>query len=104
MDNRPFGFNGRTYQWLRDGQRWDLRTGDHVVARVLPDVVYPNMYRVEHRGALFDLASLSRAKDAALSIADRALDNRPARPQRRPPMRQNKRGATRVASTPHSAG
>jgi hypothetical protein len=104
MDNRHFRFHGRGYQWLQDGQRWDLRSGDLVVARVIPDVVYPNMFRVEHRGTLSDLASLSRAKDAALTIADRALDNRPAKPQRRPPVRQVKRGATRVASTTHTAG
>jgi hypothetical protein len=55
-----------------------------------------NLYRVEHRGTLSNMASLSRAKDAALSIAYRFLENGSPRPQRRPPVRQIKRGATRV--------
>jgi hypothetical protein len=25
--NKPFAFNGRTWQWLQIGQSWELRTG-----------------------------------------------------------------------------
>jgi hypothetical protein len=74
------------------------------VARLVPDVVYPDMYRVEHGGTLSDMASLSRAKDAALSIVDREVEER-RKPQRRPPVRQTKRGATwpRLPTAPGEA-
>ena len=91
--NKPFAFNGRTWQWLQIGQSWELRTGGRAVARVVPDVVYP-MYRVERDGELSDMANLTRLKDAALSLADRALEAR-ARPVRRSPVRRNEKGATR---------
>jgi hypothetical protein len=44
--NKPFAFAGRTWQWLQVGQCWELRTGGEPIARVVPDVLYPGMYRV----------------------------------------------------------
>jgi hypothetical protein len=91
--NKPFAFNGKTYQWLSIGHGYELRTGGRSVARVVPDVAYPSMYRVERDGKLSDVANLSRAKDAALSLADRAIETR-ARPVRRSPIARTKKGAT----------
>jgi hypothetical protein len=77
--NKPFAFAGRTWQWLQVGQCWELRTGGEPIARVVPDVLYPGMYRVERitlrgnlcTGNLSDITNLTRAKDAALSLVDR---------------------------------
>jgi hypothetical protein len=86
--NKPFAFAGKTWQWLQIGQTYELRTGGRAVARVVPDQVYPQMYRVERADKLSDMANLTRAKDAALSLSSGADDR-----QRRAPMRQNEKGA-----------
>jgi hypothetical protein len=53
---------------------WDgltLRLGKRVVATVIPDPEWPNMYRVKlsHAGQLSDMVNLTRAKDAAVCLA-----------------------------------
>jgi hypothetical protein len=54
---------------------WDglqLRLGSvrgRVLATVEPDSKWPGMYRVHHAGQLSDMVNLTRAKDAAISIA-----------------------------------
>jgi hypothetical protein len=54
---------------------WDglaLRPGTkrgRVLATVEPDSKCPGMYRVHHDGKVTDMVNLSRAKDAAISIA-----------------------------------
>ena len=45
-----------------------LKTG-RVLAVVVPDDKWPNMYRVRIGGDISDMANLSRAKDAAISLA-----------------------------------
>ena len=52
-----------------DGLTLRLKTG-RVVAVVVPDARWPDMYRVRIPGRdISDLANLSRAKDAAISLA-----------------------------------
>jgi hypothetical protein len=54
---------------------WDglkLRLGSvrgWVLATVEPDVEWPSMWRVRWSGGLTDLVNITRAKDAAISIA-----------------------------------
>ena len=61
---------------------WDglqLRLGSmrgHVLATVEPDVEWPDMWRVRWRGGLTDMVNLTRAKDAAISIALAELNGR----------------------------
>jgi hypothetical protein len=51
-----------------DGLTLRLKTG-RVLAVVVPDDKWPNMYRVQIGGDISDMANLSRAKDAAISLA-----------------------------------
>jgi hypothetical protein len=75
--NKPLVFAGRTYQWLQIGQSYELR----------------NMFRVVHAGKLSDMTNLTRAKDAALSLAARALEAH-AKPRNRPPVSRDKKAGT----------
>jgi hypothetical protein len=80
--HRPFNFNRRTYQWQQVGKQWDLTTIGEVVAQVVPDAV-PGMYRVKIGDrAPSDMVNLTRAKDVALSLADRAVEKGRQRPRR----------------------
>jgi len=58
---------------------------------VEPDAKWPKMYRVRlPNGCLTDMVNLSRAKDAALSLAMEVLNgNAAARPVEDPPIRSN---------------
>jgi hypothetical protein len=50
---------------------WDgpkLRLGARVVATIEPDTNWPGVWRVRFGGRLSDMANLSRAKDAAISL------------------------------------
>jgi hypothetical protein len=50
---------------------WDglkLKLGERVLAMIEPDQNWPGMYRVRSGSKLSDMANLSRAKDAALSL------------------------------------
>jgi hypothetical protein len=51
-----------------DGLKLRLKTG-RILAVVVPDDKWPNMYRVRIGGDISDTANLSRAKDAAISLA-----------------------------------
>ena len=51
-----------------DGLNLRLKTG-RILAVVVPDDKWPNMYRVRIGGDISDMANLSRAKDAAISLA-----------------------------------
>jgi hypothetical protein len=77
MTSHKFKFNRSFYQWQPSGARWKLvRSGD-VVAEVVPDPKHATMFCVKVRGMpLSDMVNLSRAKDAALSLADAVLDGR----------------------------
>jgi hypothetical protein len=51
-----------------------LKLGARVTATIEPDANLPGMWRVRFGGMLSDMANLSRAKDAAISIVLRALN------------------------------
>ena len=51
-----------------DGLTLRLKTG-RILAVVVPDDKWPNMYRVRIGGEISDMGNLSRAKDAAISLA-----------------------------------
>jgi hypothetical protein len=87
LDHRPdrpskrgvaaFKFNRRRYQWRWSGDGiWHLTSNGNMVARVIPDDTYRWMYRIDLGDrVLSDAVNLVRAKDAALSRADRAIGN-----------------------------
>jgi hypothetical protein len=50
-----------------------------VIAKVVPDKTYPGMYRILADGELSDMVNISRATDAAQSIA-RSILNKRAQP------------------------
>jgi hypothetical protein len=56
---------------------WDglkLKLGARVTATIEPDAKWPGMWRVRFGRRLSDMANLSRARDAAISIALRGLN------------------------------
>jgi len=58
-----------------DGLQLRLRTvRGPVMATMEPDANWPGMWRVRFGGVLSDMANLSRAKDAAISIVLRRLN------------------------------
>jgi hypothetical protein len=64
----------RTLQWKRDGADWILYSGRRRFGRVIPDKVYPGMWRsIFPTGALSDVANLSWARSALLQTALRDL-------------------------------
>jgi hypothetical protein len=75
ITHRPFRFHRRTYEWRQTGQSWELTTAGQTVAQVAPDEKYPGMWRADlGDDPLSDMVNLTRAKDAALSLADRAIE------------------------------
>jgi hypothetical protein len=66
-----FGRRDLTWHGERDGPLVLCRTGSSaILARVVADGVYPSMWRVKlPSGKLSDMTNLTRAKDAAMSIA-----------------------------------
>src|SRR5258708_35646913 len=75
ITHRPFRFHRRTYEWRQTGQSWELTTAGQTVAQGVPDALHPGMYRVDlGDDPLSDMVNLTRAKDAALSLADRAIE------------------------------
>jgi len=85
--HRRFYFNRRSYEWRQVGQNWELATASRVVAQVVADALHPGMYRVDlGDDPLSDMVNLTRAKDAALSLADRAIEKGRQRVQGAPPI------------------
>src|SRR5262249_26049357 len=85
VTHRPFHFNRRSYEWRQVGRNWELTTAGQVVAQVVPDALHLGMYRVDlGDDPLSDIVSLSKAKAAALSLADRALEKGHLRSQGAP--------------------
>jgi hypothetical protein len=73
--HRPFRFHRRIYEWRQSRSLWELVTAGQITARVVPDAVHTAMYRVDlGDGGLSDMVNLTRAKDAAVSLADRAIE------------------------------
>jgi hypothetical protein len=54
--------------WKRRGADWLLYSDRRLVGRVVPDPVWPGMYRAKLPGGLSDMVNLSRAKDAVLGL------------------------------------
>ena len=81
-----------------------LRLGRRVVATIEPDSKWPGMWRVRCGGSLSDMVNLSRAKDAAISIALsdlNALDRRDAPPKEADRQHPQAAGpATQIAISP----
>jgi hypothetical protein len=99
MASPSFRFHGAVYQWQRGAEGLELRRSHSVVAEVVPDERYPSMFRVELPGrSISDIVNLARAKDAALRLADHALQTRPRCAVGRPPMRSDEGAATTLAS------
>jgi hypothetical protein len=72
-----FKFNRSFYEWRQTLHSWQLRRPGGAVTEVVPDSRYPSMYRVKlPDGSISDMINLTRAKDAALSLADARLDGR----------------------------
>jgi hypothetical protein len=81
-------FNTQNCHWRQVDDEWHLTApNDRVVARVLPDDRWPKMYRVVlPNGFVSDLVNLTRAKDAALSLAAKMSTHSPPEA---PPIAQN---------------
>jgi len=95
---RPFTYRGRTYHWRTDRNRWELLVAGRVLASVVADAVYPEMWRIDPGGGvLSDIVKLSRAKDAAVRLVDASLNV--TKPLRRAlPVREMESPATLVPS------
>jgi hypothetical protein len=77
-----FEFNRSFYEWRRNDAVWSLIRSGRIVAIVFPDLGLPSMFRIKlPDGSISDMVNLARAKDAALSLADGALDGRIRRSQ-----------------------
>jgi hypothetical protein len=66
VSNARQGYRSHELNW--DGLQLKLGRG-RVVATVEPDSKWPGMYRVRCGGKLSDMVNLTRAKDAARSLA-----------------------------------
>ena len=67
-------YGQRALSFRRDGTGLAVCHGRAVVVRVVPDERWPGMWRVRYPdGRLTDLVNITRAKDAAFSIALRIL-------------------------------
>jgi hypothetical protein len=63
-------YSRRHLQWVRDGAAWVVRNGGSELVRVVPDEKYPGMWRVRSPdGRLSDMANITWAKDAAVTMA-----------------------------------
>jgi hypothetical protein len=65
--------NHSRFKWRATPEGLALTNRSRVIAMVVPDEHYPQMYRVRlPDGWLSDMTNLSRAKDAALSVGRKA--------------------------------
>jgi hypothetical protein len=63
-------YGRRHLRWVRDHAAWVVRHGGTELARVVPDERHPGMWRVRSPdGRLSDMVNLTRAKDAAATMA-----------------------------------
>jgi hypothetical protein len=64
------GYSRRHLTWVRDEATWVVRHGRTKLTFVAPDEKHPGMWRVRSAdGPWSDIINLTRAKDAAASIA-----------------------------------
>jgi hypothetical protein len=69
--------NFRSDDLVWKGNKLQLRSLRQTVVEIMPDQVYPKMWRVRDTdGALSDMVNLTRAKDAAMSIAPAHLNTK----------------------------
>jgi hypothetical protein len=102
MTSQKFKFNRGFYQWLQSCAGWKLMRSGDAVAEVVPDLKFPNMFRIKIPGMPpSDIVNLTRAKDAALSLADAVLDGRIASLQA--PRIALSAGATRLQADDQNA-
>jgi hypothetical protein len=67
---RAMRVNRFKLKWHRRGDGLGLLRGQIPLVRVVPDAAYSGMWRIRHPdGRLSDIVNLTRAKDAATSIA-----------------------------------
>lgn len=70
---RASGYDRRDLTWSPhpdDSLSLQVSGVYEAILHVVPDAVYPDMYRIKHPdGRLSDLVNLTRAKDAACSMA-----------------------------------
>jgi hypothetical protein len=72
-----FKFNRSLYDWRPSGGLWKLIRSGRVVAMVVPDLGLPFLFRIKlPDGSTSDVVNLTRAKDAAVGLADATLDGR----------------------------
>jgi hypothetical protein len=82
MTSHNFKFNRSLYQWQQFRGGWKLMRAGNAVTEVVPDIKFPTMFRIKVLGMpTSDMVNPSRAKDAALSLADAVLDGRLPRAQ-----------------------
>jgi hypothetical protein len=63
-------YSRRHLTWVRHGTAWLVRHSGTELARVVPDEKYPGMWRVRSPdGRLSDMANITWAKDAAVTMA-----------------------------------
>jgi hypothetical protein len=102
MMSPKFKFNRSLYRWLRSGTSWLLTRSGDAVAEIVPDLKFPSMFRVKIPGMPpLDIVNLTRARDAALSLADAVLDGRIASLQA--PRIALSAGATRLQADDQNA-
>jgi hypothetical protein len=57
-------------RWRQKGGEWHFLAHGQVIARVVPDATWPKVYRVVlPGGSISDLVNLTRAEDAAFTLA-----------------------------------
>lgn len=89
----PHHYSSHDLHW--DGPRLRLRSG-RVLASVEPDATWPGLWRVRvPDGSLTEMVNLTRAKDAAVSVALAALNAQTSTAPRR---RTHDRSCARVAT------
>ncbi len=59
-------------KWKRHDTEWRLYRDRRVVGRVVPDAKWPGMWRAQLPRGLSDMVNLTRARDAAVGLAERA--------------------------------
>jgi hypothetical protein len=71
------------FGWKQVGAEWRLFHARRIVARVVPDANYPDMWRLKLPGGLGDMVNRSRARDAARDHAIRKIERTGASAQAR---------------------
>jgi predicted amino acid racemase len=70
------GRNKLNWRKTADGYALHLGRSQKAMLKIVPDKVWPGMWRILHRDCLSDMVNLSRAKDAGFSIALGVLNHR----------------------------